>query len=335
MDYPIDPLVGLDFNYDYNGKDEVSASLYSEPSWLEASKDFSHQRPTIPSSDASIPHSFKQNKISQASITSDSKSINSSSTSFRKSTKRDSNHSQKFSDPKAAELLQLCRKGWTLSKGQKTKPVLGRINPVTIENDIQDFADRYSDARSKSSKGNELGGVGERFEPHMWPNHKTVMFTRPNRDLKLNPQKFRNAELGKSTLGNPSYSFPKDIRLHPEKFRAPGPVFDTTAAYAAILKRHSTTMIGAAGRTIAGSIYYDQFNLKSHGNYYNANEAYLNHTSAPAARCSPAAVLPPKDNTNNPFAAKQSKKIADSKNPMAELRKLRLANEEKEKKKHK
>jgi hypothetical protein len=53
-------------------------------------------------------------------------------------------------------------------------------------------------------------------------------------------------------------------------------------------------VIGACGRTLAGSIYYDEFNLKSHGNYYHANEAYLNHTTAPAARVSTSAVMEPK-----------------------------------------
>ena len=79
-----------------------------------------------------------------------------------------------------------------------------------------------------------------------------------------------------------------------EKVRSPGPVFDTTNAYEAILTKHSTPMIGAAGRSLLGSIYYDQFNLKSHGNYYYSKEAYLEHTTAPAARLSSTCALPPK-----------------------------------------
>lgn len=99
-------------------------------------------------------------------------------------------------------------------------------------------------------------------------------------------------------------------------------MFDTTAGYEAILTKHSTPLIGAAGRTLAGSIYYDQFNLKSHGNYYHSNEAYLNHTTAPAARVSDSAALQPKNN-NNSYVDFRAELIKDTKNPMKALQDIR------------
>ena len=111
--------------------------------------------------------------------------------------------------------------------------------------------------------------------------------------------------------------------LHVEKPRSPGPVFDTTSAYEAILTKHSTPLIGATGRTLAGSIYYDEFNLRSHGNYYHANEAYLNHTTAPAARISTSAVMRPKGRDRDSGADKQSEMFRDPKNPMTLLRDAR------------
>lgn len=107
-----------------------------------------------------------------------------------------------------------------------------------------------------------------------------------------------------------------------EKVRSPGPVFDTTSAYEATLPKHCTPVIGATGRTLAGSIYYDEFNLKSHGNYYHANEAYFNHTSAPSARISHSAVLRPKE-TKNSYTADRSKVIKNLNNPMTKLREIR------------
>jgi hypothetical protein len=104
--------------------------------------------------------------------------------------------------------------------------------------------------------------------------------------------------------------------------RSPGPVFDTTRAYEAILTKHSSPLIGAAGRTLAGSIYYDEFNLKSHGNYYHSNEAYLNHTSAPAARVSNSAVLQPKEKKSS-YVDDRAKQVKDTQNPMKLIRDIR------------
>jgi hypothetical protein len=321
--YPADPLEGLDYNYAEDSKSGYADSLFSEPSWMEASKTFNGQRPVIPSSELGIPHSYVPKK-KKKNDNKDSQSVDHNSTGSHSAKKKFSLPENKFSDPKAAELLTLCRSGWTLSKGQKNKPVMGRINPASVDSDIQEFAERYSDAKSKSSasKGTDLNSIGERFQPQRWPNKDTISFTRANTRKGHNSQMFRAPEVKKSTLGSSSFSFPKDVRMHPEKVRSPGPVFDTTSAYEAILPKHTTPVIGACGRTLAGSIYYDEFNLKSHGNYYHANEAYLNHTSAPAARISSSAILEPKD-AKNAYEDDKAESIRSAKNPMTLIRDIR------------
>jgi hypothetical protein len=304
-DFLVDPLEDLNHNHNHNhnsnyehDQSEYEDSLFNEPSWMEASKQLSTQRPVIPSSDLNIPHSYTPTKIKKKKKLKDTcYSANSSCQSTARSVKKYSLPENKIQDPKATELLSLCRSGWTLSKGQKNRPALGKIGLNKIDSDIQEFAERFSDAKSKSSasKGTDLNSIGERFQPHMWPNKNTIDFTRSRGKKDFNPSMFRStAEVKESTLGGKGYSFPKDIRMHPAVVRSPGPVFDTTKAYEAVLPKHSTPVIGACGRTLAGSIYYDEFNLKSHGNYYHANEAYLNHTTAPAARVSTSAVMEPK-----------------------------------------
>lgn len=320
MSFPSDPLEGISAQKD-SSCGHLDESLFSD-SWREASRALSAHQPSVPSSELSVSSSFRhrrKKKKNNSSVIFDEESF---STISKNDTVSDlgsprqgpTKSPKELNDPKAAELLRLCHSGWTLSKGQKTKPKIRRANPTSISQDIQNFADRHSISKSKS--GSNIS-VGERIEPCLWPNESTINVIRSKGDIE--PLSLRSAKAS-STLDSMSYTFPKDIRLHPEKQRSPGPVFDTTSGYQATLKRRSTPMIGAAGRTLLGSIYYDQFNLKSHGNYYHANEAYLNHTSSPAARISPAIVFPRKEKNNNHANVV---KLPKSYDPMEVLRKAR------------
>ena len=216
--FPTDPLEGLDYDYAEDSKNGFKDSLFSEPSWMEAAKSFDKQRPSLPSSDLSIPNSYypKKKKKGNESLNSTRSDMSSTGLSqYDKSVKKYTMPNNKIADPKASELLNLCRSGWTLSRGQKHKPVMGRINPGKIENDIQQFADRYSDAKSKasSSKGTDLNSPGERFQPQVWPNKDSIHCAKgKNRSCF---QTLRAPKPMKSTLGNSSFTFPQDIRMHP------------------------------------------------------------------------------------------------------------------------
>ena len=213
--YPTDPLEGLDYNYTEDSKCGYEDSLFSEPSWMEASKNYCSQRPTIPSSEIGVPHSYspKKKKKDKDKDTDKDKDSEYHHGGIAPPVKKYSLPDNKISDPKVAELLHLCRNGWTLSKGQKNKPQQGKVNLSHVKDDIQMFADRYSDARSKSSasKGTGLNTAeeGRSFRPKVWPNKDAVSHSRANSHM------FRAPDVMKSTLGSSTFSFPKDIRMHP------------------------------------------------------------------------------------------------------------------------
>lgn len=212
--FPTDPLEGLEYNFADDAKCGYEDSLFNEPTWIEAANTYNSLRPVIPSSELNIPHSSKKKVLKKEKKRDEINSFCNQSSAGKKTFSMPEN---KISDPKAAELLKLCRSGWTLSKGQKNKPAIGKIRPVSVDSDIQSFAERYSDAKSKSSavKGTDLNSIGERFQPQVWPNKDTVSFTRANNPLEQRTQMFRAPDSKKSTLGRSSFSFPKDIRMHP------------------------------------------------------------------------------------------------------------------------
>lgn len=82
-----------------------------------------------------------------------------------------------------------------------------------------------------------------------------------------------------------------------ERPRSPGPIYDVAKSSQAVLPHHPISSLDCSGRALLGSIYWDQFNLKSAGNYYHGQEAYLNHTTAPAALPSPSPIFPPKQDS--------------------------------------
>lgn len=79
--------------------------------------------------------------------------------------------------------------------------------------------------------------------------------------------------------------------------RSPGPIYTLSDSTQAVYPRHSIPKLNCSGRTLPGSIYWDQFNLKSAGNYYHGQEAYLYHTTSPAALPSPTPLFPPKEDS--------------------------------------
>lgn len=99
--------------------------------------------------------------------------------------------------------------------------------------------------------------------------------------------------------------------------RSPGPIYDVSKSTQAVLPHHPISSLDCSGRVLLGSIYWDQFNLKSAGNYYHGQEAYLNHTTAPAALPSPTPVFPPKEDSKKTRSMKEQ--VRKNLNPITPL----------------
>jgi hypothetical protein len=89
----------------------------------------------------------------------------------------------------------------------------------------------------------------------------------------------------------------------------------------AVYPHHAATRLDCSGRVLLGSVYWDQFNLKSAGNYYHGQESYLNHTTAPAALPSPSILFPPKEDSQRTISMKRQ--IDQNLNPITPLVKVR------------
>lgn len=76
--------------------------------------------------------------------------------------------------------------------------------------------------------------------------------------------------------------------------RSPGPIFNVDRAMRTQSADRKHAHLDTSGRNLYNSIYYEGFSLQSSGNYYHGIEAYLGHTSFPAAIPSVAVKLPPK-----------------------------------------
>lgn len=107
----------------------------------------------------------------------------------------------------------------------------------------------------------------------------------------------------------------------------PDTICDLNEASRAVMRSRGSPRLDTSGRNLYGSIYWEEFSLKSAGNYYNGHEAYLNHSTAPAAIPSMSVTLPPR--AESPLAQAKRESIETNKSPMM---KIHLAREIEEKK---
>eukprot|EP00602_Paraphysomonas_sp_CaronLab_P001434 CAMPEP_0185028616 /NCGR_PEP_ID=MMETSP1103-20130426/14430_1 /TAXON_ID=36769 /ORGANISM="Paraphysomonas bandaiensis, Strain Caron Lab Isolate" /LENGTH=252 /DNA_ID=CAMNT_0027563085 /DNA_START=376 /DNA_END=1134 /DNA_ORIENTATION=+ len=218
------------------------------------------------------------------------------------------------------ELVKLCRQGWTLAKGNAKRPVLGKIDPQIVEKDISKFSKRMTKAKEKKHKGASFS-VGDKYDPSMWPSADTVSLV----SGRSNGRKSRGFEIpGPKYVrhANPNvrcFSFPKDKRIPEERPRSPGPIYFPKVE--TVAPRHSSPRLDFSGRDIYGGIYWEQFSLKSAGNYYHGNEAYLNHSTAPAAIPSMSVTLPPKE--ENLSMKNRREQVMTNQNPITQLKRVR------------
>lgn len=108
---------------------------------------------------------------------------------------------------------------------------------------------------------------------------------------------------------------------------APDTLCDLNEASRAVMRSRGSPRLDTSGRDLYGSIYWEQFSLKSAGNYYNGNEAYLNHTTAPAAIPSISVCLPPR--SESPTALTKKEAIRINKDPITKIRRAREFDEKK------
>ena len=105
----------------------------------------------------------------------------------------------------------------------------------------------------------------------------------------------------------------------------PDTICDLNKASRCVQRSSGSPRLDTSGRELYGSIYWEQFSVKSAGNYYYGNEAYLNHTTAPAAIPSISIHLPPR--VASPFELKKRETIETNKDPITLIKKIRQADE--------
>ena len=206
---------------------------------------------------------------------------------------------------------------------------MAKINPILVQQDINKFSNRIN---SVTIKKNQSSGfcMGERYEPSQWPSNDTISLISSGKKTVKNVLDTPNPQyhFHQEKIQGRAVSFPRELRLENERFRSPGPIYSIEKAVDLIYPHHSSPRLDCSGRELLGSIYWDQFNLKSAGNYYNGQEAYLNHTTAPAAIASTSVVLPPKDDSKRTKSMKEQ--IERNMNPITPLLVCREENQGKD-----
>lgn len=195
---------------------------------------------------------------------------------------------------------------------------MAKINPVLVQQDINKFSNRLNQAQIKK---NQSAGfcLGERYEPSQWPSNDTISLVSSGKKTTKNVLDTPNPQyhFHREPIKGRAVSFPRELRLENGRSRSPGPIYSVEKASNLVFPHHSSPRLDCSGRELLGSIYWDQFNLKSAGNYYHGLESYLNHTTAPAAIPSTSVVLPPKEDSKKTQSMKQQ--IERNMNPITPL----------------
>lgn len=195
---------------------------------------------------------------------------------------------------------------------------MAKINPVLVQQDISKFSERINQATIKKNQSSGFC-LGERYEPSQWPSNDTISLVSNGKKTTKNVLDSPNPQyhFRREPVKGRAVSFTRELRLENDRSRSPGPIYSVEKASNLVYPHHSSPRLDCSGRELLGSIYWDQFNLKSAGNYYHGQEAYLNHTTAPAAIPSSSAVLPPKEDSKRTKSMKEQ--IERNMNPITPL----------------
>lgn len=318
--YPLDPLG--EFQHDPNHDDYIDEDYFkqfdstsqslSTGSFQLASKEIINRRPIIPISDYKIrkPHIPKNLKEVSSLEHHNNDDIRGNRIEVHKSTRRN------YSDE---QLIQLCFQGWNLSKGLKKRPVLGAIKPTVVYDDIKSFTNRLEKARGKPNKGATFG-IGEKCcSPERWPNDPGLIEYVIPKYLSDRDDNTKFEVPGPKYYPNDGYhpkgvALSKSQRTSSEKSLSPGPIYNVVdGGDLAPRRSRGVPVLNSSGRTLLGSIYYDGVMLQSNGNYYESNEAYLNHSSYQPALSSPGVrFAPAKVRTSSSSNKAKAKKMAST-----------------------
>ena len=109
------------------------------------------------------------------------------------------------------------------------------------------------------------------------------------------------------------YSNDEVLMYLTERPRSPGGIYEIKP----VAKRAPSPCLSNSGRQLAGSIYSDQFNLKSSGNYYQSLEAYLTRSST----CVHSSILLPPTFEQEKRSKTRAKleRVNFNRNPMAKV----------------
>lgn len=157
---------------DYDDEeDDFSSSVYA-PSWHELIRDHVDNKPPIPRSTLNI-GAPDINLRSRLSKTQSGPNISSPMSKKKKTT------APRY-ELEASGFSELCKQGWTLSKGWRKRPKGAQIDPYLVAGDIKAVAERYERARRRNDAAAETsfgrsGGFtssrAQRLSPEQWPEN--------------------------------------------------------------------------------------------------------------------------------------------------------------------